>query len=218
MPATSGLRQPRPPFTAMRPEVPLLDVVVARERSAERPPCSLDPLLSMNERIRTLLNGRQERLRRASGRELSSPQGDPAPLSAEDREHLLGDARDLYWNELEWEHLTGEEQMDDGAIVDLTFPGFLAYIRGLLLAETMPDSLAPASPRPEIVEDVLAFLAGRMVALKEEITGASQGEEQARLRMALVMTSRLLDLVLFELYALTPEEIASVDAQAAPEA
>lgn len=172
----------------------------------------------MNERIRTLLHGRIERLRRATGRDLNRPAGDPAPLSTEDREHMLSDAQDLYWNELEWENITEEEALDDGAIVDLAFPGFLAYVRGLLLAEAMPDSLAPASPRPQVVDDLLGFLGGRVVSLKEEITAATDADERAQLRTALTMTSRLVDLVLFELYRLSPEEIASVDAPAPSEA
>ena len=173
---------------------------------------------AMNERIRTLLQGRRERLRRATGRDLTSPPGDPTPLSAEEREHLLGDARDLYWNELEWENLTEEERLDDGAIVDLTFPGFLAYVRGLLLSETMPDSLAPASPRPQVVEDILSFLGGRVVELREQMTRGGGGDERTQLEAALAMTSRLLDLVLFEFYRLTPEEIAAADAAGVPEA
>ena len=100
----------------------------------------------MNQRVSTILEGRTERLQAAVGRDLSIPPGDPAPLSEGDRSHLLDYARDLYWNELAWENLTGEEALDGGPLVKLTFPGFLAFVRGLLLAEAMPDSLAPRLP------------------------------------------------------------------------
>lgn len=166
----------------------------------------------MNDRVKTFLESRRERLRRATDRPLAVPQGDPRPLPAADREKLLDDARDLYWNELEWENITEEERVDGGPLVDLAFPGFLAFVRGLLLDEAMPDSLAPASPRPEVVEDVLAFLGGRVIALKEEITGTPDGEEEQDLRVALDVTSRLVDLVLYHLYGLTDEEISSVEA------
>lgn len=165
----------------------------------------------MNERVRTLLDGRRERLRRAAGRDLKRPTGDPAPLPEADREHLLDYARELYWNELEWENLTEEELLDDGPLADLTFPGFLAFVRGLLLAEAMPDSLAPASPRPQVVEDILVFLGDRLVTLNEEGRDAVDPEEQADLRQALEVTSRLIDLVMFQFYGLTSDEIAAVE-------
>ena len=148
------------------------------------------------------------------GRELSIPAGDPTPLSEGDRSHLLDYARDLYWNELEWENLTGEEALDGGPVVNLAFPGFLAFVRGLLLAETMPDSLAPASPRPQVVEDVLEFLGGQSLELREKITAGGDPEDVDRHRAALTMTGGLLDLVMFELYGLSAEEVEAADAGA----
>ena len=50
---------------------------------------------------------------------------------------LREEAEDLYWNELEWEHITDEEALEEGPLTTLTFPGFLAYVRGLLLREVM---------------------------------------------------------------------------------
>lgn len=167
----------------------------------------------MNERVKTLVEGRKERIRRALGREPTRRRGDPAPLSPEDREHLLGYAQELYENELAWEDITEEEHLDDGPLVTLAFPGFLAFVRGLLLDEAMPDSLAPASPRPEVVEDVLLFLGGRCLELKEELTARdADADEDARKRMALDMTGQLLDLVLFELYGLDENEVRAVEA------
>ena len=69
----------------------------------------------------------------------------------------------------------------------------------------MPDSLAPANPRPEIAEDVAKFLAERVVALQDEMGGGGEenAEQQAR---DLGLTDRLLDLVLFRLHGVDPAD------------
>lgn len=130
-----------------------------------------------------------------------------APLADRERQHLFEEARDLYVNEVEWERLTDEEALDDGPLAELAFPGLLAFVRGLVLQETMPDSLAPADPRPDVVEDVLSFLGHRV----EELSGA-QDEEAPE--WELLMAKRLVDLVLYQLYGLGPEAIARVEAGA----
>ena len=76
------------------------------------------------------------------------------------------------WNEREWEHSTDEEALDEGPIAEMTVPGLLAYVRGLLLTEVMPDALSPANPRPTVVADLLAFLAGRIVELEDGVESA----------------------------------------------
>ncbi len=122
----------------------------------------------MTDRASTLLGGRRERLERVLRRPLGPPMTGPSgPLSDENREYLKGEALDLYWNELEWEHITDEEALEEGPLTTLTFPGFLAFVRGLLLQEVMPDSLSPANPRPQVVEDLLAFLADRVIELED---------------------------------------------------
>ena len=116
-------------------------------------------------------------------------------LSAERRTFLLEEAEELYWNELEWEKLTAEEMSKGGsALVELTFPGFLAFIDGLLLKEANKDSPVPASPRPEVVEDVLLFLATRCLELLPETDAEARLERE--------MTERLVDLVLYRLHSL----------------
>ena len=124
-------------------------------------------------------------------------------------EFLLDQARDLYWNELEWEHLTDEERLGDDLLVEQAFPGFLAFVRGLLLKEVMPDALAPATPRPGMVADVLAFLSAELEQRRE-----SEPEDGEDLRIAaeIAMTTTLIDLVLGLLYGLTPEEMDRVSA------
>jgi hypothetical protein len=116
-------------------------------------------------------------------------------VAEERRQFLLEEAEDLYWNELEWEKLTTEEmRLGGSALVELTFPGFLAFIDGLLLKEVNHDSPAPAAPRPEVVEDVLLFLSRQYLELL-----AQPGAQQ---RLEREMTARLIDLVLYRLHSL----------------
>ena len=165
----------------------------------------------MTDRVSTLLGGRRERIERALGRELDQPRTGPrAPLESKIRGFLKEEAEDLYWNELEWEHITEEEALEEGALTELAFPGFLAFVRGLLLTEVMPDAKAPASPRPEVVEDILAFLAGRVVELEDGLA-SGDGESADRLQAELSMTSRLVDLVLYRFHQLAPGDIDRVE-------
>jgi hypothetical protein len=169
----------------------------------------------MRDRIGTLLEGRRSRLSQLLGRPLAAATSvvDP-PLSPSEREHLVSDGLDLYWNDLSWEHLTEEERVAEGddPLIEMAFPGFLAYVKGLLLTEAMPDSLVPAQPRPEAVEEILRFLAGRIVELKEGV-GAESGDPD-QTRFELIASDRLLDLVLFRLHGLDAEEVEQVEAAA----
>lgn len=160
----------------------------------------------MDYRAKTLLDARREKLERALGRTLTLPAPSSGPeLSEPEREHLLSDATDLYENELAWEDITDEEQAEGGPLSELTFPGFLAYIRGLLLDKVMPDSLAPANPRPEVVEEVLVFLADSVVRLQDRNASNTDDEDQTERDLAL--TDRLLDLVLFQLHGVDPADV-----------
>jgi len=167
----------------------------------------------MTDRATTLLTGRRERLERILDRELTAPvTGSSEPITAEGRTYLMGEAEDLYWNELEWEHITDEEALEQGPIPELTFPGFLAFVRGLLLSEVMPDSLSPANPRPQVVDDLLGFLARRVVELEDTLP--EPDADAARLRAELAMTSGLIDRVLYLLYGLEGDDIERVEAEA----
>lgn len=144
---------------------------------------------------------RRARLGKRVGRKLAAP---PVSAMAEERRRfLLEEAEELYWNELEWENLTADEDVRQGGLVELTFPGFLAFVEGLLLREVMPDSLAPASPRPEVVEEVLVFLAGRCLALEDA--------EDAQGRLEREMTLRLMDLTLYRLHELPTEDVERIE-------
>ena len=160
----------------------------------------------MSDRATTLLEGRREKIERALGRPLAVPEpARGADLSQSEREHLRNAATDLYLNELAWENITDEEQVEGEPLAELAFPGFLAFIQGLLLKQVMPDSLAPANPRPEIAEDVVRFLAERVVALQDEMGGAGEGDAEQEAR-DLALTDRLLDLVLFRLHGVDPAD------------
>jgi hypothetical protein len=140
-----------------------------------------------------LLARRRARLERLLQDPLVPPSS--SGLSQDRRTYLREEAEELYWNELEWEKLTAEEMRAGGSeLVELAFPGFLAFIDGLLLKEVAHDSLAPASPRPEVVEDVLLFLARRYLELLPETDPA--------LRLEGEMVERLIDLVLYRLHGI----------------
>jgi hypothetical protein len=154
----------------------------------------------MTDRAGTLVDARRERLERLLGRPLAPPVDETdGPLSEEARRYL------------EWEHITDEEALDHGPLTQLAFPGFLAFIRGLLLHEVMPDSKAPASPRPPVVEDVLAFLARRVVELEDGLT-ESTAEDGDKLRNDLEMTSHLIDLVLYQFHGVSRKEMERIEA------
>jgi len=166
----------------------------------------------MTDRESTLLKGRAKRIEQLLGRPLPSIPAPPdPPLADRERSHLREAAEELYWNDLEWEKLTGEERLDEEFLTELAFPGFLAFVRGLLLSTTMPDSQSPPRPSPEVVQDILAFLASRVVGLEEQ-AGASHGEDHEHREVELKMTSRLVDLVLYHLHDLGPEDVDRVEA------
>ena len=121
-------------------------------------------------------------------------------IDEEKRTFLMEEAEELYWNELEWERLTAEEMSSGGsALVEFAFPGFLAFINGLLLKEVNEDSLAPAAPRPEVVEDILLFLSKRCLELLPETEDTLALERE--------MTTRLIDLVLYRLHGIPVDGI-----------
>ncbi len=169
---------------------------------------------TMTGRATTLLTGRRERMERILDRRLEPPSaGAREPLPEETRKYLLSEAQDLYWNELEWEKITDEEALDEGPVAELTFPGLLAYVRGLLLEEVMPDSLSPANPRPRVVADLLDFLAGRVVELEEGLPDADPSDAE-RLRAELDMTSGVIDRVLYLYHGLGEADVEQVEGAA----
>jgi hypothetical protein len=165
----------------------------------------------MADREQTLLAGRITRVQQVLGRPLQTTWVSSEPLPDVDRAYLQETGEEFYWNDLEWEKLTGEEQLDEEFLTEMAFPGFLAFVRGLLLEEANPDSLAPARPNPSVVRALLEFLSRRVVEL-EEAAGCCEGEDKEHRESELNMTSRLVDLVIYLLYKLSPAEIARVEA------
>lgn len=166
----------------------------------------------MNDRVDTIIRGRRERLQKLLLRPLTRPEGDPelAVLAEDSRQHLMEYAEELYWNELEWENITSEEETSGGPVSQLIFPGFLAFVRGLLLEEVMDDAKAPAEPRPEMVEAILRFLAGRVVTLEEDLAGDDL-DDRAKTEAELEMTDHLIDLVLYQFHDLSEAEIERME-------
>src|SRR5687768_12754321 len=117
----------------------------------------------MNDPVTALLGSRRERLGQVLGRYLVPALGVAAPPHV--RQHLLEEATELYWNELEWEHIT-HDAGDDA--IERCFAGLLSFVRALLLRDAVPGT--EASARPEVVEELLRFLAGRVLELDERIS------------------------------------------------
>lgn len=169
----------------------------------------------MADRESTLLTGRVKRIQQVLGDTLQDPWSISGKTPEDDWAYLRETAEEFYWNDLEWEKLTEEERVDEEFLTELAFPGFLAYVRGLLLEETAPDSTVPPRPNPTVVKDILDFLAGRVVELEEE-AGCCDGDERQHRKAELAMTSRLVDLVLYHYYKLGPQEVARVERALAP--
>jgi hypothetical protein len=153
------------------------------------------------QRTGALLAARRQRLERLLGARLVSTP--PTHIAQETLKHLVRQAEELYWEELSWERLTNDEGVGADGLVELTFPGFLAFIEGLLLREVMPDAHAPASPRPEVVEDILLFLERR----HSELDDASDPEQLFEREITL----RLIDLILYRLHDLAVDEVDRLD-------
>ncbi len=169
----------------------------------------------MTDQIERELRRRKARMARVLDRSLQVTGPDVGPLSADRRAYFLDEARELYWNELEWENITGEERLDDGAFTELAFPGFLAFVRGLLLRESIDERGTPADPHPDIVEEILSFLAGRVVTLRAELRDHEPEWDEEQSARELTMTEPLIDLVLALLYEVTPNERVLLDKAAA---
>ena len=162
----------------------------------------------MNDPVTALLGSRRERLGQVLGRYPVPTLGVAAPEHV--REHLLEEATELYWNELEWEHITHDAGED---AIERCFAGLLSFVRGLLLrSPAIPPGAQGPGARPEVVEDLLRFLAGRVLELDERISTGQVDGEPEKIRRELEMTDRLLDLVLYRWLELSPQEAARAEA------
>ncbi|HEX5724942.1 MAG TPA: hypothetical protein VFX98_05725 [Longimicrobiaceae bacterium] len=154
--------------------------------------------------------GRRARLCAGLGREPVAAGLGAAPLPPERLAHLRREAEDLYWNELGWEELTGEEAVSGGGpLTEMVFPAFLSFVDALLCDHVAPDSPVPARPHPDAVEEVLTFLGERYAAATAELEA---GADSQKLVWARAMAAHLVDLVLYRLYRITPAEQEQVEA------
>lgn len=166
-----------------------------------------DPTQSISPDAAAFVSQRRTRLASLLQRRLRPPPA--SDLLPDRRRFLFEEAEELYWNELSWEKLTEDEGVEKGGFVELAFPGFLAFVDGLLLTEVPADSLAPASPRPEVVEDILLFLAGRCLGLADETDPEAVLERE--------VTLRLIDLVLYRQHGLAIEDVEGLERAGADE-
>lgn len=146
---------------------------------------------------------RRGRLLAALGREPVTAWAGFEPLPPRRLEYFRREAEELYWNELTWEELTAEEAITGGHLTELVFPGFLAFVEGLLVDRVPADALAPPRPHPDAVEEILTFLGERYAECTADLEA---GADSQKLVWARAMTSRLVDLVLYRLYRLSPAE------------
>jgi hypothetical protein len=160
-----------------------------------------------------LVDARRRSLSSTLGRPLREPEADASPFPEEQRRYLLEEVQELYWNDLEWENVTGEEELEGGPLTSLTFPGVMAFVRGLLLTEVPADSLAGPSPRPRVVDDFLTFLAERVLELRGRAAEGGGEEERARVERDLRMTSELMDQVLMVYHGVSPEDVGPQPAE-----
>jgi len=132
------------------------------------------------------------------------PVGNGAVLLQPDRlAYLRKEAEELYWNELVWEELTDEEAITGGHLTEMVFPAFLAFVDGLLVDRVPEDSLAPAFPHPDAVEEILNFLGERYAEASADL---ESGCDSQKVVWARLMARQLIDLVLCRLYRLSPAE------------
>ena len=150
------------------------------------------------------LESRRCRIRGRLDHPLRAAGASAEPLPADRVYHLLREAEDLYWNELAWEQATDEEVVSGGRLTELAFPAFLAFVDGLLPNE----SRAGSRPHPDVVEEILIFLSDHFLRFTVEL---ESGADSQRLVWARAMTARLIDLVLYRLHQLTPEECEALD-------
>jgi hypothetical protein len=164
----------------------------------------MDPITSKPETPAEFVAARRHALTRTVGRSLKRPPSDGEPLSGDRRRYLLEEVCELYWNDLEWEKVTGEEEVDGAPLAELTFPGVMAFVRGLLLTEVPADSPVGPSPRPEVVDDFLEFLADQLFELKQQ---EKEADDPEATRQDYRMTAELLDQVLLTYHGVSPEDV-----------
>lgn len=155
---------------------------------------------------RTLVQERMRGIQKALGRRLTPGNIVLRPAPPEVREHLFGEACELYWNELSWEEITDEEVVGDEELTEMVFSGLLALIVAFLPRSANGEPDRDREHR-DVAHDFLMWLAARLVELRSAAPESSEERERIRRRKAL--TDDLIDLVAFRLCGLSNEDIAT---------
>ncbi len=177
------------------------------EAALTQSPTPVKKTMPASDPVQELVESRRHRIQESVGRPLQVPEGteDP-PLTPQRRAFLLEELEELYWNDLEWENITEEERMEGGGLTELTFPGVLAMVDGLLLEEVPEDAATGPEPRPEVVQAFVEFLSRRVLELREAAAG-EPSEEGDLAALELRMTEALLDRVLVAYHRVSPEDV-----------
>lgn len=156
---------------------------------------------------RTLIEERLRGVRRSMDRDLAPLDIVLNPTREGSRIHLFEEACELYWNELKWEEITEEEKIGEEELTEMVFPGLLAFIDALLPRAENGEPDREREHR-DVAHDFLLFLAGRLVELRN--TEPEDEIERAEFRREEAITDELIDLVVYRLYCLDPEETQSL--------
>lgn len=154
-------------------------------------------------RPRAHLEARRARIVDRVGRPIEPVGSGGVPLPRDRIDYLLREAEELYWNELAWEELTDEERVSGGHLTELVFPGFLAFVDGLLLDAVPARGYESSNPHPEVVEEILLFLAAQYASATGKL---ERGADSEKLVWARALTAHLIDLVMYRLYRLSPAD------------
>lgn len=158
---------------------------------------------------RTLVEERMRSVRRAVRRDVAPRDVVIRPTRRQSRDHLLREACELYWNELQWEGVAGEERVGDEEFTEMVFPGLLSLLDALLPTGVNGEP-ERGRERRDVIHDFLFWLGGRLVDLRGARPGAGDGD-RTRIRRDTRLTDRLIDLVVYRLYGLEDEEIDRVE-------
>lgn len=152
---------------------------------------------------RSLVEARLAAARELAGEKPSRPAPGASPTPPDSRTYLFEEACELYLNELNWEELTDEERVGDGALTEMVFPGLLAFVDALLQSGDAGDGEG-GTAHPDVVRDFLVWLAARLNDLR-----AAAGDRRGglRARREAGMAEDLLDLVAGRLCGLDREEV-----------
>jgi len=153
---------------------------------------------------RTLVEERVRSLRRQVKRELDPDDLVLRPTAPAARRHLFEEACELYWNELNWEHLTHEELCEEGELTEMVFPGLLALV-GAWLPRAENGEPDRDRERRDVAHDFLLWLASRLVELR--VGKPEDGVDRSQMQREIQVTDELIDLVSYRLYCISDGDI-----------